>query len=278
MSSADTAAVTALAGVIGSPIAHSRSPAIMRAAFAATGLPWEFAAFEVGPGGGAAAVDALRTLGLRGYSVTMPLKSEVMSAVDRLTPSAEVLQAVNCIAWDDDDLVGHNTDGAGFVDSLARRGIAVDDGATAVVGAGGAARAIIDALARAGSPEIIVVNRSQDRAAAAVSLAGEVGRLGSFDDIPAARLVVNATSVGMAHTESQDVVAVPIGLLGPHHIVADIVYHPLRTPLLAAAEAAGAITVDGLGMLVCQAARAFTLWTGLEAPITAMTTAARDTL
>ncbi len=278
MSPADRAPVTALAAVIGSPIGHSRSPSIMRAAFAATGLPWEFAALEVGPGEAAAAVDALRTLRLRGYSVTMPLKTEVMSAVDRLTPSAEVLRAVNCIAWDGDDLVGHNTDGAGFVDSLGRHGMALDDGPTVVVGAGGAARAIIDALARAGSPEIIVVNRSRDRAEAAVSLAGAVGRVGSFADVPDARLVVNATSVGMAHTAGHDAVAVPIGLLGSHHTVADIVYNPLRTPLLAAAEAAGASTVDGLGMLVCQAARAFTLWTGLEAPIAAMTTAARHTL
>jgi shikimate dehydrogenase len=278
LSPTDPVPATALAAVIGSPIGHSRSPSIMRAAFAATGLAWKFAAFEVGPGQGDAAVDALRTLGLRGYSVTMPLKTEVMSAVDRLTPSAEALQAVNCIAWDGDQLVGHNTDGAGFVDSLGRRGIAIDDGPAVVVGAGGAARAIIDALARAGAPEIIVVNRSPGRAESAVSLAGAVGRVGSFDDIPGARLVVNATSVGMAHTAGHDGVAVPIGLLGSHHTVADIVYNPLRTPLLAAAEAAGASTVDGLGMLVCQAARAFTLWTGLAAPIAEMTTAARHTL
>ncbi len=250
----------------------------MRAAFAATDLRWEFAALEVGKGQGAAAVDAFRTLGLRGFSVTMPLKTEVMSAVDRLTPSAEALQAVNCIAWEGDELVGHNTDGAGFVDSLGGRGIAFEDGRTVVVGAGGAARAIIDALARAGSPEIVVVNRSRNRAEAAVLLAGPVGRIGSFDDVPDARLVVNATSVGMAHTAGHDAVAVPIGLLESHHTVADIVYNPLRTPLLAAAEAAGATTVDGLGMLVCQAARAFTLWTGLAAPIAAMTTAARHTL
>jgi shikimate dehydrogenase len=250
----------------------------MRAAFAAAGLSWEFAAFDVGAGRGVAAVDALRTLGLRGYSVTMPLKAEVMGAVDRLTPSAEALGAVNCIAWDDEVLVGHNTDGGGFIDSLAQRGIAVDVGPTVVVGAGGAARAIIDALARAGSPEIVVVNRSSDRAEAALALAGDVGRLGSFDEVPAAHLIVNATSVGMANTAGEGGVPVPIALLGPHHTVADIVYDPLRTPLLAAAEAAGAATVDGLGMLTHQAARAFTLWTGLVAPIAAMEAAARHTL
>ena len=267
-----------VAGVIGSPIGHSRSPAIMSAAFAAAGLDWQFAAMEVGEGHGAEAVETMRTLGLRGLSVTMPLKAEVMAGLDRVTPEADALGAVNCIAWEGAELVGHNTDGGGFVDSLERHGVDPTTGRAVVLGAGGAARAIIDALARAGTPEVVVVNRTSDRAVAAAGLAGEVGRVGTADDIAAAHLVVNATSVGMDGTPNAGKLPLPSELLRGNHVVADIVYVPLRTPLLAAADAVGATTIDGLGMLAAQAARAFTLWTGMAAPIAVMEAAARQTL
>lgn len=274
----DDAARAPVAGVIGSPIAHSRSPAIFGAAFASEGIDWHYFPFEVGEGDGAAAVEAMRTLGLRGLSVTMPLKVEVIDAVDRCSAGAEALGAVNCIAWEGDELVGHNTDGDGFVDSLRWRGIDPAGGRAVVVGAGGAARSISEALGRAGSPEVVVVNRSLERAERAAALAGTNGRVGTEADIVGAELVFNATSVGMAGTEAAGELPIDPARLHRGQVVADIVYVPLVTPLLEAASAAGALTLDGLGMLTGQAAQAFTLWTGRDAPIAIMEAAARQTL
>jgi shikimate dehydrogenase len=269
---------TRIAAVIGSPVRHSRSPALINAAFAASGLDWAFAAFEVAPGRGADAVEAMRVLGLGGMSVTMPHKHEVIAALDRLTPDAEALGAVNCVAWDGDDLVGHNTDGGGLVDSLALDADLVPAGLRCVVlGAGGAARSVVRSLAEAGAADVAVVNRTPSSAEVAARLAGAVGRVGTADDVAAADLVVNATSVGMG-ADPHDSSALPVdpGLLAPGQTVVDLVYLPVETAFLRAAAAAGARPVDGIGMLVHQAARAITLWTGRSPDLDAMRSAARS--
>jgi shikimate dehydrogenase len=267
---------TTVAAVIGSPVRHSRSPAIVNAAFAAAGLDWVFAAFEVAPGRGADAVAAMRTLGLGGLSVTMPHKADVIAALDRLSPDAEALGAVNCIARDGHELVGHNTDGPGLVRSLADAGAGVAGRRCAVLGAGGAARAVIRALAGAGAAEVAVVNRTPERAEAAAALAGAVGRVAPADAVADADMVVNATSVGMGAAEG-DAGPLPVAaeLLGPGQVVVDLVYLPLRTPLLAAAAARGAHPVDGLGMLVHQAAIAVEHWTGVAPDVAVMQAVAR---
>jgi shikimate dehydrogenase len=261
---------TTVAGVIGSPIRHSSSPAILNAAFAATGLDWVFVAFEVPDGSAPAALAGMRTLGLGGLSVTMPHKAAVAAAVDRLTEDARVLEAVNCVVPSGRALLGANTDGAGLLDSL--RDAAVDPAGRrcVVLGGGGAARATVLALAGAGAREVVVVNRSADRAAAAAALAGTVGRVGNADEAGDADIVVNATPVGMAGTPDEDSVAVDASALGAGQAVVDLVYRPAVTPLLRAAASAGAVTVGGIGMLVHQAAHAFRLWTGEEPPIQAM--------
>ena len=139
---------TRVAAVIGSPVRHSLSPVIHNAAFAALGIEWTYLAFDVAAGAAADALDAMRTLRLGGLSVTMPHKADAAAAVDRLTPEASSLGAVNCVSWDRGELVGHNTDGRGFVDSLeAAIGAAVAGRHCHVVGAGGAARAIVLAQA-----------------------------------------------------------------------------------------------------------------------------------
>lgn len=268
---------TRVAAVIGSPVRHSRSPALVNAAFAQLGLDWRFVAFEVAAGEGAAAVAAMRTLGLGGLSVTMPHKADVIAALDRCSPAAAALGAVNCIAWEGDELVGHNTDGDGLVRSLAvDHGVAVAGRRCAVLGAGGAARSVVRALADAGASSVAVVNRTEARAVAAAELAGPVGEVARPDAVADAEVVVNATSVGMG-AEPGDAAAVPIdvGLLGPDHVVVDLVYQPLETPLLVAAAARGARTVDGLGMLVHQAALAVGRWTGEDPDISVMAAAAR---
>lgn len=270
-------ATTTLAAVIGSPVRHSRSPVLVNAAFAAGGLDWAFAAFEIPAGQGGAAVTAMRTLGLGGLSVTTPHKGDALAAVDRASGTAQALDAVNCVAWDGNELVGHNTDGTGLVASLrADHAIHLAGMRTAVIGAGGAARSVVLALASAGAAEVVVVNRTAARAETAASLAGAVGRVGSHDDIAAAELVVNATSVAMgAPRGASGPLPVPSAVLRRHHVVVDLVYEPLRTPLLAAAEAVGARAVDGLGMLVHQAAVAVALWTGTVPDLDAMARAAR---
>ncbi|HSL59990.1 MAG TPA: shikimate dehydrogenase [Acidimicrobiales bacterium] len=262
-------ASTRVAAVIGHPVRHSLSPAIHNAAFAATGLDWTYLAFDVEPGDAAAAVAAMRALGLGGLSVTMPHKAAVLDHLDRVSPEAAALGAVNCIVPDGGELVGHNTDGGGFVDSLAADAGFDPSGARCLVlGAGGAARAVVVALARAGAVEVVVVNRSAAPAERAAALAGAVGRVGDPTDVRAADLVVNATPVGMHGGPNGS--PVDTTWLGPHQLVADLVYHPSTTPLLLAADERGARTLGGVGMLVHQAARAFELWTGRPAPIAAM--------
>jgi shikimate dehydrogenase len=270
-------AASAVTGVIGDPVAHSLSPLLHNTAFAALGLDWVSVGFPVPAGATAGALFGMRSLGLRGLSVTMPHKEAAAALVDRLSPSAETLRAVNCVVRDGDVLVGHNTDGQGFLESL-ERGAGFDPAGRRclVVGTGGAGRAVTLALARGGAVEVTVVGRRPERAADAAALAGPAGRVGRPEDAEAAALVVNATPAGMAGAPAAgDLPPVDPSLLGPGQVVADLVYHPRETRWLAAAAARGADTVGGLGMLVHQAAAQVTLWTGMPAPVEAMWEAAQ---
>lgn len=270
---------TRSAGVIGLPIRHSLSPAIFNAAFAASGLDWAYLAFEVPEGAAGLAMGGVRALGLEGVSVTMPHKAAVISALDELTDDADVLGAVNCVARRGTTLIGHNTDGPGFVDSLR-----LDEGLDpagrrfAIVGAGGAARAVIRALGRAGASEVVVVNRSAGAAEQAAALAGPVARVGKAGEAGDVDVVVNATPLGMGVvvTRAGEPEPMPIdpGLLHSGQVLIDLVYHPAVTPLVEAARAGGIRTVNGLGMLIHQAAHAFRIWTNEEPPLEAMSAAA----
>lgn len=261
---------TSLAAVIGSPVRHSRSPAIHNAAFRALGLDWTYLAFEVADGAAAGAIAAMRSLDIRGLSVTMPHKAAVAQLVDELTDDAARLDAVNCVRWRDGTLVGDNTDGPGFLASLDDAGVDVAGRRCVVLGAGGAARAVVLALARAGADEVAVVNRTPDKARDAAALAGAGGRVGVASDVATADLVVNATSIGMG----DDRLPLDPDLLREGVAVADLVYQPLTTPLLAAARGRGAAAIDGLGMLVHQAAIASESWTGRAPPVAVMRDAA----
>lgn len=274
-------AASTIVGVIGDPIAHSLSPLLHNAAFDALGLDWVSVAFAVAEGRVTDALAGIRALGLAGLSVTMPHKQAAAAAVDECSPVAERLGAVNCVVARDGRLVGESTDGPGFLSSL-RRGSGFDPAGRrcVVVGAGGAARAIVLALAGAGAGEVVVVNRTPGRAAQAADLAGEVGRVGTVEDVAHADLVVQATPVGMAGTARTaepptdqpppTASLIDAELLHRGQLVADVVYHPAVTPLLAAARTRGADTLGGLGMLVHQAAYAIELWTRHDAPVEAM--------
>ncbi|MGH9114250.1 MAG: shikimate dehydrogenase [Acidimicrobiales bacterium] len=272
-------ATTRVAGVIGDPVRHSLSPALHNAAFVALGLDWVYVAFHVPAGQGAAAVDAMRALGIAGLSVTMPHKEAVAACLDRLGPTAARLGVVNTVSRvGDHDLEGESTDGAGFIDAL--RG---DDGfdptgrRCVVLGAGGSARSVTLALAEARAASVSVAARRREPAELCAALAGPAGHVvepgGLAGAVEEADLVVNATPVGMHPADGLPLALAP-ELLGAGHFVADLIYAPAVTPLLRAARARKAATANGLGMLIHQAARQVAIWTGRPAPLEAMSAAA----
>jgi shikimate dehydrogenase len=274
-----------LVGVIGSPIAHSLSPLLHNAAFAALGMgaTWYSLAFDVAAGQAAEALEAMRRADVSGLSVTMPHKADVVALVDECTEVAQRLNAVNCIVSTEGALLGTNTDGEGFVASLARGADFTPVGHRCVViGAGGAARAVVLALADAGASRVSVLNRTPERATTAAALAGAAGAVVSpgtsalAEAVGSADLVVNATPFGMAGASpaGADPWLVAPQLLHEGQVAADLVYAPRPTPWLVEAAAAGARSVDGLGMLVHQAAAQLVLWTGELAPVEAMWDAA----
>jgi shikimate dehydrogenase len=273
---------TRFAALIGDPVRHSLSPVIHNAAFRELGLDWAFGAFEVPAGRATDAVAALRALNLGGMSVTMPHKEAVIPALDRVSATAARLRSVNTIAWHGLDLVGDSTDGIGFIDALRNdEGFDVAGRRAAVLGAGGAARAIVLALADAGADDVAILNRTRDNGEAAAALAPDRARfvqfvkeIGLAKEIEDADLVVNATSIGMAGTVAASELPIDPSWLRPGQLVVDIVYHPLRTPFLEAAKERGCVPVTGLGMLIHQAAHAFRMWTAEEPPLEVMSAAA----
>ena len=275
---------TRVAAVIGDPIAHSLSPTLHNEAFRVLGLDWVYVAFRVPPGEGAAAVAAMRTLGLAGLSVTMPHKADAAGAVDRLGPVAARLGVVNTVSRvvdaEGEELLGESTDGAGYLDSLAEDGFDPAGRRGLVLGTGGAARAVTLALAGAGAAQVVVAGRRAEAVSACASLAGRTGSgVDAADavaleaEIRAADLIVNATPVGMQPGDG-----LPFDLsgawLGPGQFVSDLIYAPAVTPLLAEARAAGSAWANGLGMLIHQAGHQVRMWTGQRPPLEAMSAAA----
>lgn len=265
-------AATRVVGVIGHPVEHSMSPLLHNTAFHELGLDWVSVGFPVAPGHAAVALAGARALGVRGLSVTMPHKEEAAAAADDVAADAARLGAVNCIVAVDGGWRGENTDGAGFIAALARGDRFTPSGTRClVVGAGGAARAVIAALGDAGAAEVVVVNRTAERARTAAVLAGAVGRVGEAGEATGCDLVVNATPIGMGDVADRPAGwPVDPGLFRSGQVVVDLVYHPPVTMWLAAAAEQGAITLNGLGMLVHQAALQIGHWTGQVAPVDAM--------
>jgi shikimate dehydrogenase len=218
----------------------------------------------------------MRSLGLAGLSVTMPHKADVVRALDELTPTAAVLEAVNTIIPTASGLLGDNTDGAGFIDAVEQdEGFDPAGTRCVVLGAGGAARAVLLALSEAGAREIVIVNRSVERAEEAATLAPRIARPGGAEAADAADLVVNCTPVGMGGDGGMPIEA---ARLASGQLVVDLIYYPPVTPFLAAAKSRGATAVNGLGTLIHQAGRQFRLWTGSEPPLEVMSAAASASL
>jgi shikimate dehydrogenase len=272
---------TQLVGLIGWPVEHSLSPAMHNAAFDALGLNWRYVPLPVPPGQVEAAVRGLAALGFRGANVTVPHKQAVMCLLNSIAPNARQLGAINTLgigrrADGTAIIAGYNTDDKGFVSALRHGGFEPEEGGCAVVvGAGGAARAVVFGLLWSGIGEIVALNRTLERAQALVSdLEGcfqDAARLRALpltsetliESARIADLLVNATTVGMwPHMDGS---VWPDGVPVPSHLtVFDLVYNPLETRLLQQAQESGARTIDGLGMLVWQGALAFDMWTNQD--------------
>ncbi len=268
---------TRLAGIIGDPVRHSLSPLLHNTAYDELGLDWVYLAFPVPSGEAAAALDAMRALDLIGLSVTMPHKTDAAAACHELTADATALTSVNTVTLLADGRIhGDTTDGEGFVRALREAECEPAGARVLVLGAGGAARPVVLALARAGA-HVTVTARRADAAVSAAALAPvpapTVPWAARDAAVADADIVVNATPIGMSTVgigSWGDVTPIAPAALRPGLVVADLVYHPLETPLLAAARAAGAQVVDGLGMLVHQAALQIERWSGQPAPVAAM--------
>lgn len=255
-----------VAGVIGWPIAHSKSPVIHGLWLEWLGIDGHYVRLPVEPSWVVEAVRALPALGFRGVNVTIPHKQAVMAALDEITPAARAIGAVNTVVVGADGrLTGHNTDAPGFAEPLRGRGLAGRP--ACVLGAGGAARAVLTALKGLGVSDIRLVNRSTDKAAALLDelvIPGSVhGLARQASALDGAALVVNCTSLGMTGHPPLDIDLAP---LAADAIAYDIVYAPLETDLLKAARARGLATIDGLVMLVGQAAEAFRLFFDADPP------------
>ncbi len=262
--------------MIGDPVEHSLSPVLHNAAFAALGLDWVYLALPVPTGRVPDAIVGVRALGLVGLSVTMPHKAPVATEMDELSPAAARLGAVNTVIRRGPQLVGDSTDGEGFLAALRTdRGWDPAGRSCVVLGAGGAARAVVLALAGAGAADVAVVARKDGQARNAADLAGPVGSVASIDAVAGAELIVNATPVGMTGPSQSE--TLPLGLdparLGQGQLVVDLIYAPPSTALLDAGRAAGASVANGLGTLIHQAALQCRLWTGMEPPLAAMSAA-----
>ena len=261
--------------VIGDPIDHSLSPTIHNAAFRELGMDSSYIAYRVPAGELEDGIESIRSVGIAGINVTVPHKVAVMGLLDSADDECRRIGAANTVTFDGSGggAVGHNTDMAGFLDPIWRRHLTVVGSKALVMGAGGAARAIVAALAGEGAVEITVANRTASRGEEIAAFAGELGAYASAVPLEEAgraargcRFIVNATTTGMGGEQSP----VPEEAIPPDSVVYDIVYRPMSTDLLAKARRRGAEAVYGYEMLVGQAGRSFEIWHGVKAPYEAM--------
>ncbi|MCE5387260.1 MAG: shikimate dehydrogenase [Acidithiobacillus sp.] len=252
-------------GIIGQPVSHSLSPWMHQQFAQQFGLDFLYAPFPVAKASLATALRGMQALGLRGCNVTIPHKENLLPLLGDITPRAKAIGAVNTLVFGDTGILGDNTDGIGFERALRRHGVALQ-GPSLIIGAGGAARAILQALGECGATPIYLANRTVQRAQhlatefphlPLVALPLEAAALSAL--LPEIQLLVNTTSRGL---QGENHPEIHLEQLPSSCVLCDIVYKPLQTPLLSAAAARGLHCVDGLGMLVEQGAESFRIWTG----------------
>ena len=274
---------TRLCCLIGHPVKHSVSPQMHNAAFKELGLNCIYLVFDVLEESLGEAVNGLRSIGVLGFNVTIPHKIRIIKFLDELDGSAKLVKAVNTVIRRDDKLIGYNTDLYG-IERVLREVDELNRDLGLIIGAGGAGRASAIALTNLGFSEIIIANRTFERAS---NLAEQILELGfsakpiPLTDLPryasSANLIINATPLGMAPSLISET-PLKRDHIRRNSIVLDLVYNPLRTRLLIEAERAGACTISGLKVLAAQGAEAFKLWTGIDPPIDVMYSAALKAL
>lgn len=275
-------------GIIGHPIGHSISPRFQQAALDSLGVNAEYRAYDVEPGDVGAFVDSLRSDAVTGINVTVPHKEAVMPFLDEIDEWATEAGAVNTIMNRDGRLTGYNTDGYGFLRALRESGGLDPAGKnTLILGAGGSARGVVQALLRAEVGHLTVANRTLARAESLVELARSRGVAAEAitlesdrvdDAARSAHLIVNCTSLGMTHGPDETASPLRADQIPPAALVYDLVYNPALTPLLSEAGQAGATTLGGITMLVYQGAASFEIWLERPAPVGVMMDAAMDAM
>lgn len=272
---------TILTGLLGSPVAHSVSPAMHNEAFRLLDLDYVYLAFDVGTDSLKDAVKGLKTLGARGFNLTMPDKIAILDLVDELTPAARLAGACNTVINDNGHLIGHTTDGIGYMRSVTDAGHDIIGKKMTLLGAGGAATAICTQAALDGVKEIDIFRRNRPEAfAQTVAFADRTAKdtgckihVYDFADetqmkksLAESTILTNATNVGMA--PDTDAIPIPdIHFLHPELIVSDIIYNPRQTQLMKTAASIGCPVFNGMYMLLYQGAAAFECWTGQEMPV-----------
>lgn len=271
---------TRLTGLLGSPVAHSISPMMHNEAFEQTGLDYVYLAFDVGTDRLETAVEGLRTLNVRGFNLTMPDKNLMCTLCDKLSPASEISGAVNTVVNDDGVLTGYTTDGTGYMKAAKDAGHDLAGKKMTLMGAGGAATAILVQAALDGLSEISVFSIHDEFFPRAEKIVGQLNertkckvRLFDFDDesilrreIADSYILTNGTSVGMAPHTDRCIIKDP-SMFRKDLVVSDVIYNPRETLLLKTARESGCRTFNGLYMLMYQGAESFRLWTGTEMPI-----------
>lgn len=272
---------TGLMGLIGSPVGHSGSPAMYNYSFEKLGLDYAYLAFDIKVDEVEKAIEAIKTLKMRGCNVTMPCKNEAVKYMDELSPAARIIGAVNTIVNDDGKLTGHITDGEGFVDNLRDHGIDVAGKKLVVCGGGGAATAIQVQCALSEAKEISIFNIKdaffertlqtaerirQEKPECAVHVFDIAEEDKMREEIAGADIFVNATILGMKPLEEESVIK-DVTMFRPGLVVVDAVYNPKETKMQREAKAAGCTCIGGQGMLVWQGVAAFRLYTGQDMPV-----------
>ncbi|MBC8352107.1 MAG: shikimate dehydrogenase [Planctomycetes bacterium] len=268
---------------MGQPVAGNPTQFMIERAFAAAGLDWRYLTLEVPPENLEDALRGLRAMGFKGGNFTIPHKVAVIQYLDELSEAAELMGAVNCINRVGDKLIGENTDGKGFVQSL--RGITSPEGKrVTILGAGGAARAIAVELGLSGVTGITIVNRSPERGEELVTLLNERAKVaakfaqweGDYAIEEATDIVINATSIGLGDADAR--APLDYNTLTSEMVVADVIFNPPQTIFLTEAGKRGCKTLDGLGMLVNQGVIGFKIWTGVDPDATVMREALEEYL
>ena len=271
---------TQLTCIIGSPVDHSKSPYMHNLAFEKLGLDYAYMAFDIKEGSLKQGVDGLRTLNVRGFNITMPHKQEVMKYLDKIEEDAKLIGAVNTVLNNNGKLIGYNTDGKGFIKSLEERNVKYIDEKIVIIGAGGAAKAIAIELALKGVKNIVIVNRTLEKAEAIShtinkNIEGSESRSLVLDEkllkeeLKDASILINTTSVGMGDSIDKNIIKNE-DTLHKDLFVADLIYNPVKTKFLSMAEEKGCRIMNGLDMLVYQGALVFKIWTGADMPVEVM--------